>query len=167
MSHVSQEYLFWLYSFFYNRGYCSNLEPRMSNITVRHKGVESIHHRYEFNTFTFRSFNWVHEMFYDKGKKVIKADLENYMTPLCLAILISDDGCWAKLGVRIATNCFSLTEVELLVRILGNKFNLDCTIQTLKPSNNYSIYIKGSSIPRLREILLPHIHPSMKYKLGL
>lgn len=162
-----KEYLFWLYSFFYNRGYCSNLEPRMSNITVRHKGVESIHLRYEFNTFTFRSFNWVHEMFYHKGKKVIKADLENYMTPLCLAIWISDDGCWAKPGVRIATNCFSLTEVELLVRILGNKFNLDCTIQTLNPSNNYSIYIKGSSIPRLREILLPHIHPSMKYKLGL
>jgi hypothetical protein len=29
------------------------------------------------------------------------------MTPLCLAILISDDGFWAKPGVRIAANCFT------------------------------------------------------------
>ena len=79
----------------------------------------------------------------------------------------ADDGGWAQPGVRIATNCFSIDEVKLLVKILKNKFNLDCTIQLLKASGNHSIYIKSSSIPTLREILLPHIHPSMKYKLGL
>ena len=126
-----------------------------------------IHYGFEFNTFTFRSFNWIHDMFYHKGKKVLKPQIENFITPLSLAILISDDGGWAKPGVRIATNCFSLTEVELLVKILKNKFNLDCTIQLLKISSNYSIYIKSSSIPTLREILLPYIHSSMKYKLGL
>ena len=166
-SSIHKEYLFGLYSFFFTNGYCSNLEPRKSSIKVKHKGIESIHYRYEFNTFTFRSFNWIHDMFYHKGKKVIKPQIENYITPLSLAILISDDGCWAKPGVRIATNCFSLTEVELLVKILKNKFNLDCTIQLLKISSNYSIYIKSSSIPTLREILLPYIHSSMKYKLGL
>ena len=121
---------------------------------------------YEFNTFTFRSFNWIHEMFYHKGKKVIKPLIENYMTPLCLAIWISDDGCWAKPGVRIATNCFSYSETELLVKILKNKFNLDCTIQLLKTSNNYSIYIKSSSIPTLRKILLPHTHSSNHVVMG-
>jgi len=166
-SSINKEYLFWLYSFFFTKGYCSNLEPRKSTIRLKHKGIESIHYRYEFNTFTFRSFNWIHEMFYHKGKKVIKPLIENYMTPLCLAIWISDDGCWAKPGVRIATNCFSYSEIELLVKILKNKFNLDCTIQLLKTSNNYSIYIKSSSIPTLRKILLPHMHSSMKYKLGL
>lgn len=166
-SSIHKEYLLWLYSFFYDRGYCSNLEPRRSSVKVKHKGIESIHYRYEFNTFTFRSFNWIHNLFYHKGKKVLKADIEYYITPLCLAVLISDDGGWAKPGVRISTNCFSLTEVELLVRILKNKFNLDCTIQHLKFSNNYSIYIKGSSMPTLRKIIGPHMHPSMKYKLGL
>lgn len=168
-SSINKEYLFWLYYFFFTNGYCSNLEPRKSTINLKHgyAGIESIYYRYEFNTFTFRSFNWIHEMFYHKGKKVIKPIIENYMTPLCLAIWISDDGCWAKPGVRIATNCFSYYEIELLVKILKNKFNLDCTIQLLKASNNYSIYIKASSIPILRKILLPHIHYSMKYKLGL
>lgn len=106
-------------------------------------------------------------MFYHK---VINPEIEKYMTPLCLAILISDDGCWAKPGVLIATNCFNLIEIELLVRLLKNKFNLDCTIQLLKASGNYSIYIKGSSIPVLRELLLPHMHFSMggvPHKLGI
>ena len=80
---------------------------------------------------------------------------------------MTDDGGWAKPGVRIATNSFSFAENELLVNILKRKFNLDCTIQTLKVSGNYSIYIKSSSVPTLREIVLPHIHLSMKYKLGL
>jgi len=56
-SSIHKEYLFELYSFFFTKGYCSNLEPRKSNIKVKHKGIESIHYRYEFNTFTFRSFN--------------------------------------------------------------------------------------------------------------
>lgn len=164
---IHKDYLFSLYSFYYTNGYCSNLEPRMYTRKLKHKGTEVVYYGYEFNTFTFRSFNWIHDMFYRKGKKVIKPILENYMTPLCLAIWISDDGCWAKPGVRIAANSFTFTEVELLVKILKNKFNLDCTIQLLKPSQNYSIYIKSSSIPNLRQIVLPYMHPSMRYKLGL
>ena len=81
--------------------------------------------------------------------------------------VLKDDGGWAKPGVRIATNCFSSAEVGLLVNILKKKFNLDCTIQLLKDSGNYSIYIKGSSVPTLREIVSPYMHSSMKYKLGL
>lgn len=166
-SSIHKDYLFWLHSFFYTRGYCSKLEPRMYTRILKYKNREVIHYGYEFNTFTFRSFNWIYEMFYHKGKKIINSNIEQYMTPLCLAIWISDDGCWAKPGVRIATNCFNFFEIELLVRLLKNNFNLDCTIQLLKTSGNYSIYIKSSSIPRLRELLLPYIHFSMRYKLGL
>jgi hypothetical protein len=86
---INKDYLFWLYNFFALRGYCSNLEPRMYTRKLKHKGTEVIHYGYEFNTFTFRSFNWIHEMFYRKGKKVIKPIIENYMTPLCLAIWVS------------------------------------------------------------------------------
>ena len=55
--------------------------------------------------------------------------------------------------------------MKLLVKILKDKFDLDCAIQMLKASGNYSIYIKGSSVTTLREIVLPHMHSSMKYKL--
>lgn len=106
-------------------------------------------------------------MFYKKGVKYINADLVKYITPLALAILISDDGGWAKPGVRLAVNSFKLKEVEFLVEVLSDKFGLDCTIQTLKLSGNYNIHIKGSSVPYLRKLILPYLHPSMHYKLGL
>lgn len=167
-STVHKDYLFWLYNFFFARGYCSNLEPRMYKRVLKNKGSDDkTHYGYEFNTFTFRSFNWIHEMFYKKGIKYINADLVKYITPLALAIWISDDGGWAKPGVRIATNSFKFKEVEFLVEVLQSKFGLNCTIQTLKPSGNHNIYIKGSSVPKLRELVLPHLHISMHYKLGL
>ena len=167
-STVHKDYLFWLYNFFFARGYCSNLEPRMYKRVLKNKGSDDkTHYGYEFNTFTFRSFNWIHEMFYKKGVKYINVDLVKYITPLALAIWISDDGGWAKPGVRIATNSFNLKEVEFLVKVLQSKFGLDCTIQTLKPSGNCNIYIKGSSVPKLRELILPYLHTSMHYKLGL
>jgi hypothetical protein len=135
---------------------------------LKNKGSDDkTHYGYEFNTFTFRSFNWVHKMFYKKGVKYINADLVKYITPLALAIWISDDGGLAKPGVRLAANSFKLKEVEFLVEVLQSKFGLNCTIQTLKPSGNHNIYIKGSSVPKLRELVLPHLHTSMYYKLGL
>jgi heme/copper-type cytochrome/quinol oxidase subunit 2 len=167
-STVHKDYLFWLYNFFFTRGYCSNLEPRKYKRVLKNKGSDDkTHHGYEFNTFTFRSFNWVHKMFYKKGIKYINADLVKYITPLALAIWISDDGGWAKPGVRLAVNSFKLKEVEFLVEVLQSKFGLNCTIQTLKPSGNHNIYIIGSSVPKLRELVLPHLHTSMYYKLGL
>jgi hypothetical protein len=166
-STVHKDYLFWLYNFFFTRGYCSNLEPRIYKRVLKNKGsYDKTPYGHEFNTFTFRSFNWVHKMFYKKGIKYINADLVKYITPLALAIWISDDGGWAKPGVRLAVNSFKLKEVEFLVEVLQSKFGLNCTIQTLKPSGNHNIYIKASSVPKLRELVLPHLHTSMYYKLG-
>jgi LAGLIDADG DNA endonuclease family protein len=81
---VHKEYLFSLYDFFYNRGYCSSLEPRL--YTRRLKGKETNYYGYEFNTFTFRSLVWLHKLFYSNGKKVIPANIGDLITPLSLAI---------------------------------------------------------------------------------
>lgn len=102
-----------------------------------------------------------------KGKKVISSDIEKYITPLALAVLIMDDGGWAKPGVRIATNNYKLEEVQFLTEILKRKYNLDCTVQKIETINQYSIYIKGTSLPTLKILVLPYLHKSMFYKLGL
>uniref|UniRef100_UPI0022FD3A64 hypothetical protein n=1 Tax=Drechslerella dactyloides TaxID=74499 RepID=UPI0022FD3A64 len=164
---VHKDYLFWLYEFFYTRGYCSNLEPRMYSRTIKKGEQTQKYFGYEFNTFTFRSFNWLHEMFYKNGKKVISPNIEKYITPLALAIFIMDDGGWAKPGVRIATNNFKLEEVQLLAEILKRKYNLDCTVQKIATVDQYSLYIKSSSVPALQKLILPCFHTSMYYKLGL
>ena len=76
--------LFSLYYFFFNRGYCSNLEPRKYTRTI--KGIDKIYYGYEFNTYTFRSFLWIYKSFYKNGKKIVPLNTENFFTPLTLAI---------------------------------------------------------------------------------
>ena len=85
---------------------------------------------------------------------------------MALAIWIMDDSILAKPGVSITLNFINLKEIELLVKILNEKFNLHCTIKHFKPINIYSIYIKALSIPHLKDIILPYMHKSMYYKLG-
>jgi len=174
-SSIHKEYLFWLYDFFYIRGYCSNLKPRL--YTRKLKKYSNVYIGYEFNTYTFRSFSWIYKLFYHKGKKRINKNLENYITSLSLAVWLMDDGGWTGYGVRISTNAFSYEEIIILTGILNRKFELKCTIQNLsKPKNynkntiyvdKYSIYIKSTSVPLLRKLVLPYFHSSMLYKIGL
>jgi LAGLIDADG DNA endonuclease family/Cytochrome C oxidase subunit II, transmembrane domain len=169
-SYKHKDYLFWLYDFFYTRGYCSNSKPRI--YTRKLKNSDNIYTGYEFNTYTFRSLDWIYKLFYHKGKKVINKNIEKYITPLSLAIWIMDEGGWVGQGVRISTNAFTYSEIEWLTHILYMKFGLVTTIQKLtqvskKDIDKYSIYIKSSSIPFLRKIVQPYIHCSMLYKIGL
>ena len=137
-----------MYEFFYNKGYCSNFQPR--KYLRQNKGFNKTYYGFEFNTFTFRSFVWIYKLFYKKGKKVVPINIENFITPLTLAIWISDDGTFVpstggRGGVRIACNAFSLQEVEYLTTILKTKFNLDTSIHYKKGKNNIfyeRIYIK-------------------------
>jgi len=163
---IHKDYLFWLYDFFYIRGYCSNLKPRKYTRILISGSKKKEHYGYEFNTFTFRSFDWIYDMFYKKGKKIINPKLENYITPLALAVWIMDDGGWANYGVRISTYNFNLQEVEFLVSLLKKLYDLDCTMQILKNGTQSSIYIQKKSVPKLIKIVLPYIHNSMYYKLG-
>jgi hypothetical protein len=168
---IHKDYLLWLYEFFYSRGYCSNNEPRQYTRTIKGKDGK-IYLGFEFNSYTFRSFVWIYDLFYKKGKKVIPFIISNYITPLTLAIWISDDGTFipstgGRGGVRIACNSFTLQEVEYLASILRNKFDLDCTIQKIYIKDRNSIYIKKNSIQKLENLILPYLHVSMHYKLGL
>lgn len=159
-----KEYLFWLYEFFYVRGYTSNLKPRKYTRIINYR--DNVYYGYEFNTFTFRSLNWIHDLFYKKGSKVISPVLSKYFTPLALAVWIMNDGCWAGSGIRITTNSYTLKQVTILLHILQDKYKLDVYIQYIY-TYKYSIYIKKNSIDKLKSIILPYIHKSMYYKLGI
>ena len=105
-------------------------------------------------------------MFYTSTKKkVIPNNIEELLTPLALAIWIMDDGTFKSPRIRIATNCFKKQEVELLGRALESKFNIKSSLHY--NNANYQLYIKKESMPKLKKLVLPHIVPSMLYKLGL
>ncbi|OLY77558.1 cytochrome c oxidase subunit 2 [Smittium mucronatum] len=69
-------------------------------------------------------------MFYNNGKKVIPSNVHERSTPLALTVWIMDDGGWANYGIKIATNCFELKEVELLNETIKSKYNLETTVRS-------------------------------------
>jgi hypothetical protein len=50
-----------------------------------------------------------------------------------------------------------------LINILMVRYQLDCTLR----SSENRIDIKAATMPRLRAIVLPFMHDSILYKLGL
>jgi hypothetical protein len=92
--------------------------------------------------------------------------LENYLTPLALAVWFMNDGSKIGQGARIATNCFSLEEIEFLSLILKNKFNLDTAPNLAGKNKGYILYIKKNSMGTLSKLIKPYMIDSMLYKLN-
>jgi len=77
-----------------------------------------------------------------------------------------DDGSLHKnKGLKFSTNCFTLKEIKFLQGILLEKYNLKSTIHKTGYINQYNIYILKSSMNDLINIVKPHIHPTMMYKI--
>jgi hypothetical protein len=55
----------------------------------------------------------------------------------------------------------------MLINVLNINFNLKSTLHSTGVAKQYNIYIWKESMPLLREIVLPYIHSSMKYKLNI
>ena len=164
----NKEYIFWLHSRISDLGYCKLDKPKL--LIRKSSGINSIRISYRFRTFTYSSWNWIYSAFYitSPGRKVIPEFIGDYLTPLSLAIWIMDDGCYIKnRGIKFSSNCFTLKEVNLLKAVLRNKFNLEVSIHKTGVVNQYNIYILKSSLSRLRDLTIPYIVPTMRYKLGL
>jgi hypothetical protein len=68
-------------------------------------------------------------------------------------------------AVILSSPSFTLKGVELLCKVLNDKFNLNCTIN--KNGNNYIIRIPAKSLSVLQDLLSPHMPNMMRYKIGL
>lgn len=160
-SHVS--YLIWLHKFISELGHCNTKLPKITT-RLGKKGV--VRKIIIFNTWTYSSFNWIHELFYKDGKnKGVPSNIADYLTPLALAILIMDDGGKIGQGLKLSTNSFSFSDCNFLVKVPYENFKLKATVQSAGVENQYIIYIWKDSMPLLREIVIPYVHSSMKYKL--
>jgi len=161
--HSNNAYLLWLHSFISKLGYCNSDTPKI--LTRLGKGGK-VRQLSRFKTFTFTSFNWIQEAFYVNGVKTVPLIVEQFISPLALAVWIMDDGGIVSSGLKIATNSFNQAEVQMLCDILKIKYNLKATIISAGVPNQYNIYISKNSIKALTNIVGPHMHPSMYYKLN-
>lgn len=157
------EYLMWLWKKFSESGYTSKKKPKITKI-VGKKNV--IYYSLKFHTWTFSSFNWIHDLFYVKGKKSIPNNIEYYLTPLALAIWIMDDGSKDKNGILLHTNAFKYEEVILLNNVLVKKYFFKTSIRK-KDENQWIIYIHKESMENLNKIILPFMCTPMLKKLHI
>jgi hypothetical protein len=74
--------------------------------------------------------------------KIIPLCIGGLLTELGLAIWLMDDGYKDGNSFRIATECFTESEALLLISVLKTKFNLDCSINTVR-GHQYRIYVQS------------------------
>ena len=156
-THLS--YLLWLHSLLSSKGYCNDALPK---IQTRLGVVRKI---LRFHTWTYTSFNFIYELFYENKVKKVPQSIAKYLTPLALAIWIMDDGAKVSKGLKFCTNCYSYSDCLFLVQVLHLNFKLKSSVQSAGATNQYVIYIWKESMPLLREIVSPYLIPEMKYKI--
>lgn len=160
------EYLLWFHDYLSSRGYCSSSKPKLKK-RITKQGTE--YFQYRVNSYTFHSFNWIHEMFYklvdNKYVKIVPLNIEKYLTPLALAIWFMDNGSKVEKGVRLATYCFTFEEVEFIREVLKNKYKIITKAAKSGRSKGYFIYLDPGSIKLYFNIIKPYLHPSLEYKL--
>jgi ubiquinol-cytochrome c reductase cytochrome b subunit len=159
-SHVN--YLMFLHKFFSELGYCDSNLPV---ITTRLSNKGKIRKVARFSTWSYTSFNWIYELWYNKKIKHVPECIDQYLTPLTLAIWIMGNGAKVGQSLKLCTNSFSYNDCLLLIKALNNNFNIKASIQSAGQKDQYLIYIWKESMSDLINIVSPYIIPEMKYKL--
>jgi hypothetical protein len=101
--------------------------------------------------------------------KGIPENIYDLLTPVALAHLIMGDGEARSHGLVLCTNSFLVQDVVKLMNVLVVRYDLKCVIRLKKQNKKveYLIYIRQSSMPLLRTIVTPFLHPSMYYKVNI
>lgn len=159
-SHV--KYLMFLHKIFSELNYCNSKLPI---ITTKLQSKGKIRKVAKFTTWTYTSFNWIYDLWYDKKIKHVPECIDQYLTPLALAIWIMEDGAKIGQNIKLNTNSFSYFDCLLLIKALNNNFNIKASIQSAGKKDQYLINICKESKIDLINIVSPNIIPEMKYKL--
>jgi cytochrome c oxidase subunit 2 len=122
---------------------------------------------FEFFTRSLPCLNLYREWFYPEGVKIVPNDIDQHLTARGVAHWFMQDGSkTTDNGVTFATHCFSEAELQLLIQTLSTKFGLNCTLQKKGGGKDQkAIYVRRASIPTFIELVSPHMHSSMLYKL--
>jgi hypothetical protein len=140
--------------------------PSVSTITDKITG--KIRYNLSFATLAIPCFNELYLSFYLDGKKIIPKNIADLLTSVSLAYWIMDDGSFTGSGLRLATNAFSLEELNLLIEALDNNFSIKATINiSKKEKSQYNLYISKNKMSLVKDLVIKHMHPDMLYKLNI
>lgn len=155
------EFAVWLYEVFKD---FVRTPPKIKQ--TQRNGIR--HEEVVFNTLTHPCFKSFYKMFYPSSKKVIPEGIDQFLNPTAFAVWFMGDGSIKSKeckGRILNTQSFTRTDIERLMNILENKFNLRVSIRTQK--DGLQIYISAKSAFILNALLKDKILPSFTYKLPL
>jgi hypothetical protein len=116
----------------------------------------------QFVTRTNPVFTEWHSRFY-RDRKIVPADIAADLSPLALAVWLMDDGAADYAGVTFQTHSFSREEVDRLATVLRNRFSLTTGLRANR--GGWIVYVNAASVPRLRDVVRPHLLEDFEYKL--
>lgn len=157
-------YLIWLHHYLSSLEYTNQKRPEIQTRIGKNNKFRYILH---FKTWTYSSFNSIHNDWYINEIKILPKFIDLYLTPFSLAIWIMDQGSRAGKGLKLATKNFTYDECNRLAYLLRNKFHLKISIHKTGHINQWNLYIHKESIINLYNIIKPYLHPSMKYKFNI
>ncbi len=159
-SKEKKDYVFWLYKQF-------------SNLCRSRPKQRKDNNQWYFGTRYFKEFTEIRNKFYDNRVKIIPRDITIFLKePLSLAVWYMDDGTLdfrpkSHFSFSLAVNCFSLSEVKILSRVLKDNFGIISSVNySLCRGKRYPrLYIGKNGRDRFLSIVRPYIHKTFNYKL--
>jgi LAGLIDADG DNA endonuclease family len=152
-----------------------NTDLRVLGVKVySEKEVYKYYSTVRFKTISMPQLLYYYNIFYKKNimnnkrEKRVPIELKSNFNAVSLAHLIMGDGNYLRERniIRIYTNSFIKEDVILLSNIINE--NLSINNKVIHDRNNqYIIVIEKDSINNTRDVLLPYMHPSVLYKVGM
>lgn len=107
------------------------------------------------------TINKYYYKFYNNKIKYIDKELLYRIDGLGIAVWFMDDGYYDHQSIAIATNCFSDSDLNTIIEMFQEKFNLHFNIESDK-----SIRLIKSDLEKFKNLVLEYIHPTLLYKIG-
>jgi hypothetical protein len=174
MTLKSEDYVMYLWQEIY-ASICSKTPPHPWPNPKTGKPIS----QYHFASRSLISLSEIHKQWYvfnedtKKFIKIVPLNIGDLLTPRGLAHWIMGDGYWDSNAktVKICTDNFTEKEVELLIKVLNDNFELLAAKQRRIKANKevcWRIKVSGkfSNISKLRILVKPYLIPSMYYKLN-
>lgn len=116
--------------------------------------------------YTKNVFKELRDAFYPHGKKIVPLDIAARLDELALAVWFMDDGskgAKAPRNPRINTSSFTEVEQVILVDALEKRFGV--LSHHIGIEGKFFIVIEAEGFESFAQAVLPHLIPSMRYKL--
>lgn len=112
-----------------------------------------------FRFWTRQYFRSLRNNFYRGKQKIFPDNLEEWISPLSIAVWYMDDGCYSSDRCILSTESFDNEGKSALAKKLKS-FNIEVVLR-----NSGKLEVRKNSLQKFFELVRPYMHSSMYYKL--